>query len=622
VVPAARREAPVSAVAVALGLMLVTGCQDVTPPPAAAPTPPPARATAAAAPIDESQYRVVVDAATTLGPVMRFERATTHSTSSPMPGEPTRAYMQSLDHDLVRTWVQVRYVYNNGNVDYNYKYAGSNVGAEDAVGFYATTAKSVLIALSAYDPTSQWSLPTGQAFVDFLTTTLVHYKSRYPNVRYIQVGNEPDANDETMATYYPIYRQYYQAVNAANAQLGLTGTDRLLLSNGPFTSNLANMLAYADGFLAAYAADPDPAKKLDFFSFHGYGDTAQPSVFATTRQRLDAEMAKYGLPSIPIFVDEYGVFGGSTRPVRFTDADLVTMQPAGQLTKAFYMYEGGVDQVFNWAIYHSTLPMKSQVADVQTGVLYPYGNALKLARMVSDRETRLAASSKAIDANGLGTHVLASMKGGQGVAVLVWNFNWRATPPAAAFSVLVKNLPQSAVGGGTVHETVYVIDSKTNNVYTNPAQTSLQITSETDVDYASAIGVPLTLEPASVALVLLTPKNTLSSIDVQPAKISLTQSSTVSVYLYGTPTLNAATVSAADVRLHPDGTGAGAPVMKRGAAYFATARDYNGDGRLDQLFVFSTADLVAAGLTSATAGFTLRGPTVEATDAAPPTIVP
>ena len=502
-VPAARREAPVSAVAVALGLMLVTGCQDVTPPPAAAPTPPPARATAAAAPIDESQDRVVVDAATTLGPVMRFERATTHSTSSPMPGEPTRAYMQSLDHDLVRTWVQVRYVYNNGNVDYNYKYAGSNVGAEDAVGFYATTAKSVLIALSAYDPTSQWSLPTGQAFVDFLTTTLVHYKSRYPNVRYIQVGNEPDANDETMDTYYPIYRSYYQAMNAANAQLGLTGSARILIGNGPFTSNLKNMLAYADGFVSAYAADPDTAKKLDFFCFHSYGDIAQPAVLANARPSIDAMMESHGLPSVPVLVDEYGVFGGSSLPVRFTKADLVTLQPAGQLTKAFYLYEGGVDQVFNWAIYHATLPMKSQLADVESATPYPYGNAMLLARKLSDRETRIAATSSAINSVGLGTHVVAAEKAGRGIAILLWNFNWRDSVQTPTFDVLVTNVPHAVVGGGRIRETVWMIDSKNNNVYTNPSQTSLVPLSTTILDYAPTLRLPIHLERAAVALIEL-----------------------------------------------------------------------------------------------------------------------
>jgi hypothetical protein len=470
-------------------------------------------------PADEADSRIVVDAAQPLGAVMRMERATTHSTSSPLPGEPTRSYMQGLDHEVVRTWIQTRYVYNKGDIDYNYKYELSGVGAEDALAFYATTGKSVLIALSAYNSTSAWPLPEGDAFTEFLAQTLIYYKSRYPNIRYIQVGNEPDASKATMATYYPIYRQYYRAVNEANGRLNLGDGDRLLISNGPFTSNVPNMLTYADGFLAAYAADTDPTKKLDFFSFHSYGETDRPRQLLTARERIDAAMQKHGLPVIPAFVTEYGMFGGSTLPVRFTLADLVTMQPAGQLTKAFYLYEGGIDNVFNWAIHHRTLPSKSQIADVETGIAYPYGNALLLAKEVSDRRTRIAASSKNIDDLGLGTHVLASMQPGKGVAVLVWNYHWRKEASEDEFNVLIKNIPRSAaggrvpgggnsptMGGGTMRSRIYIIDSKNNNYFTNSQQNSLQVTKEEELYYSSSLSIPLKLERHAVALILLTHK--------------------------------------------------------------------------------------------------------------------
>ncbi|HEU4631566.1 MAG TPA: hypothetical protein VFS08_17560, partial [Gemmatimonadaceae bacterium] len=181
-------------------------------------------------------------------------------------------------------------------------------------------------------------------------------------------------------------------------------------------------------------------------------------------------------------------------------------QPAGQLTKAYYLYEGGVDRVFNWAIHHASLPSKSQLADVETAVRYPYGNALLLAHEVSERETRIAATSNAIDELGLGTHVLASMKPGQGIAVLVWNYNWRNTPPELPFDVLVRNVPHSAVGGGQIRSTVYVIDSKTNNVFTNPTQNTLTVTRSEVLDYSPTVRIPLQLERQAVALILLTPE--------------------------------------------------------------------------------------------------------------------
>jgi hypothetical protein len=451
---------------------------------------------------DEAASRVVVDAAITQGPVIRFERASTHSTSSPLPGEPTRAYMQGLDLDVVRTGVQVRYGYNKGNVDYNYRYEGSGVGAEDALAFYATTGKSILIALSAYNPTSTWPMPQGEALVDFLRETLVYYKQKYPNVRYIQVGNEPDAADETMATYYPMYRAYYRAVNGANEALKLKGDDRILISNGPFTSNVTNMVAYANGFFAAFAADPDTTKRLDFFSFHSYGETDRPAQLRTARERIHAAMAAHGIAPVPVFVSEYGLFGGSSLPVRMSLDSLMTMQPAGMLTKAFYLYEGGADAVFNWAIHHRTLPSKSQVADVATGVLYPYGNMLKLAHMLSARETRIAATSRNIVANGLGTHAVAAMAPGKGLAILVWNYHWRQPAAAKDFTVHVKNMPHEAIGGQRVKRTIYLVDRDHNNSWRHPEQASLEPLSVDEVRYSDAMTIPLSFQ-SGVALIVL-----------------------------------------------------------------------------------------------------------------------
>lgn len=482
----------------ALSLLLAAGaCADSIP---SSPTTTAALDLAAASAPTAS--RVVVDAAVTQGPIIRFERASTHSTSSPLPGEETRAYLQGLDQDIVRTWIQTRYVYNNGDIDYNYRYSGSGVGAEDALAFYSTTSKSILVALSAYNPTSRWSMPEGEALVDFLRETLVHYKSKYPNVRYIQVGNEPDHADETMATYYPIYRAYYRAVNAANAELGLAGDDRLLLSNGPFTSNVPNMLEYADGFFAAFEADPDTSKRLDFFSFHSYGETNRPAQLLTARERIHAAMAAHGIAPVPVFVTEYGLFGGSSLPVRMTLDSLMTMQPAGQLTKAFYLYEGGVDAVFNWAIHHRTLPSKSQVADVSTGVLYPYGNALKLAHMLSERGMRIAATSNDVDDEGLGTHAVASMAPGKGIAVLVWNYHWRTPASPADFTVRVTNVPHAAVGGQRVKRTIWIVDRDHNNVWMHPEQDSLEPTFVDEVPYAESMTIPLHME-SGVALILL-----------------------------------------------------------------------------------------------------------------------
>ncbi|HEY0972698.1 MAG TPA: S8 family serine peptidase [Gemmatimonadales bacterium] len=114
----------------------------------------------------------------------------------------------------------------------------------------------------------------------------------------------------------------------------------------------------------------------------------------------------------------------------------------------------------------------------------------------------------------------------------------------------------------------------------------------------------------------------LAAMDVQPSRISVTRTAQVSVYLYSRAGFDATAVGAASVRLYPGGSGDGAAVMKRGAAYMTSTRDYDGDGRTDRMLMFSVADLRAAGLDVGTTQLVLRGTEVEARDATPPVVAP
>lgn len=450
--------------------------------------------------MDEAGSDIIIDYAVKQGNVMQIEKATVHSTTSPLPGEKSKLWLKNLHHKILRTWIQLRYVYNKGSINYNYKYQDSNVPVKDALQFYSQCADSLLIVLSAYNPTQAWPLPQGENFKDFVKQTLIYYKTKYPRIKYIQVGNEPDAADETMATYYPVYKYYYRALNEANDALNL-GNNRMLISNGAFTSNVPNMLVYADTFFKSYADDNDPAKKFDFFTFHSYGETNRPLELLDARKSIDNAMKKYNLPVIPVFVTEYGTTGGSDLPSGMTEENMVTMQPAGQLTKAFYLYEGGIDYVFNWSIYHGSLKYKSQLADLENAYTYPYGNAMLCSKEISDRKTRIKAESKKISSLGLGTHVLASASDDKGMAILVWNFNWRDELADNRLKVLVKNIP--AAYGQKIYSSIYIIDSKNNNYFNNRNQTTLTPTREDVYDYKNFLSIPLQLDKNSVAMILL-----------------------------------------------------------------------------------------------------------------------
>ena len=462
---------------------------------------------------DEDASEVIVDCAEHTGKIMEIERYNGSSTTSPLPGEASRHWLQGLKTRVTRVWIQLVFVYNNGNINYNYKYSGSRVPVEDALAFYSTISDSLLVALSGHRNSGSFLMPTGDAYKDFVRETIVYYKRKFPKIKYIQVSNEPDAGDETMATYYPVYQNYYRGLNEANEILRQENVQLqlpfhpVLLSNGAFTSNVPNMLNYAHDFFTAYAADSDPAKKLDFFTFHSYGESNRPLELLTARKRIDSAMLSHQLPVIPVFLSEYGMVGGSSLPAGMTLAQTVTMQPAGQLTKAFYLYDGGIDKVLNWTIHHSSIQYKSELLDLQNAYASPYGNALLLCKELSERKKRVKATSKGIDNVGLGVHALAAEGNNKGIAVLVWNYNWRNVTPDKDIQVLIKNIPEQHFGKKKkIHITMYVIDSHNNNYFINPVQNTLAVTTEQDFEYEPFLKIPVKLERSSVVLILLTPE--------------------------------------------------------------------------------------------------------------------
>jgi len=430
------------------------------------------------------------------------------STTSAIPGAAAETWLQQFNTKFTRVWVQLRFVYNNGNINYNYKYSGSNVPVEDALTFYSKTSDSLMVALSGHTSSSTYSMPEGDDYVNLVKETVLHYKRKFPKIKLIQVSNEPDLNEETMETYYPVYKNYYRGLNAANTILKKETEDAgktyspILLSNGAFTSNVPNMVDYANTFLEAYVSDTDTSKILDFFSFNSYGEANRPKELLTARERIDSAMESKGLPKIPVYISEFGPVGGSSLPSQLTLAETVTLWPAAQLTKAFYFYEGGIDGAFNWVISHASLEQKTELLDVENAIASPYGNMLVLSKMFSDYENSIKADSELIDDQGLGVHVLAAKKVGKGLAVLLWNYNWRYRKEDQDISISIKNIPKAQFGENMKAQ-VYFIDSKNNNYFINKSQSTLKSSLEINVKASDNVQIPLKLEWSSVALIVI-----------------------------------------------------------------------------------------------------------------------
>jgi hypothetical protein len=328
-----------------IGLLVITtlgfGCVKNNPQPTI-----PAMPTLTGSSAGTASSVITVDAGVTQGNVMRFEQSNVHSTTAALPGEKTRQWLQGMNHKTIRTWLALRTINNEGQ---NYKY-DSGVPVETSLAFYSTCADSLLIALTAYTPTASLPLPgngKGTLFQNFIKQQIVYYKTKFPKIKYIQAGNEPDYNGETAANYYEVYKDYYKAVNAANAELGLAGNNTIRLSNAAFTSTtnfFTGTIDYANQFLALYAADNDPEKRLDFFSINCYTEQSNPKLFETVKPQITAALNAKGITPRQVFVTEYGLVGGTFIPSAWVQSQIMTAWAPAQLQRlSIYMKEAQIE---------------------------------------------------------------------------------------------------------------------------------------------------------------------------------------------------------------------------------------------------------------------------------------
>ncbi len=119
------------------------------------------------------------------------------------------------------------------------------------------------------------------------------------------------------------------------------------------------------------------------------------------------------------------------------------------------------------------------------------------------------------------------------------------------------------------------------------------------------------------------------ALDVQPGEIRLARSKTVTVYLLSNAGFDATQVDVATTLLYLNGGTTGIPVATtRKGVPSTSVVDVNADGRLDRSFTYNTADLKAAGLTTATTSWVLKNLSeplarrpFHASDATPPRIL-
>jgi hypothetical protein len=407
---------------------------------------------------------------------------------------------------VIRAWVTPRRFYDvdTGRFTFDYGSASGNT-AFDYLDQVVDIGRRLMLNVEQC-PQELMTIEAPQRCHDVLLAGIRAYKQRYPQLTYIELFNEPDKNwplgpDDSRPMsadeYYRWYQIGYRIINEINAELRPKVPLQL---GGPVTYTFDR--AYLQRFLQRYHDDSDPAKRLDFISYHQYKARENPASVAKEKATVVQWLAKLALNrATPVFVTEFGVFPGANEGTSFA-ADQLT-QAAAMATLSYYYTEGGTDMAMHWVFDHPTNDRKSMFVDDTDGAVTPYYNLVAMQRMLGT--TRLAARCDALTAEGIGVNALAT-KDAKRVAVLVTNYQWTTGTAAHMVELSVDGLPES-LRSQPLRLDRYLIDAKTSNYAADPQHSGLQRVQQITVPAGASATVAFPLAPNAISLVVLSAKN-------------------------------------------------------------------------------------------------------------------
>lgn len=358
--------------------------------------------------------------------------------------------------------------------------------------------------------------------IPLLTLTIRELKRQFPKIDYIESSNEPDWVFHGSQIYakkkpilqpnelYAYYVPFYKAVNAVNDQL--PPWEHIKVGGPTLTGmNETWMTAFLDG----YAADPNPDKRLDFISYHGYGVfsdkfayhvfKSDPSEASTQRARLEAWLKARNISEdIPIFITETGIYpGGSFDEPDPSKTDYIR-QAAGMASLHYWWAQQPRMYPFHWVVRHGAQGRKDQLVTrapegPQADTFTPYGNLLVMQSKMKD--IRVKATSNSL-AGGQGVYAVAS-KDKSGASIMVWNY--QSTNKARFRTTIDMSRLPSKLSGRPVRQTLYRIDQTTSNYWADPERANLQRVGERIVTPGTTYRETVDLGPNAIYLILLEP---------------------------------------------------------------------------------------------------------------------
>ncbi|HEV7301143.1 MAG TPA: hypothetical protein VGN72_17385 [Tepidisphaeraceae bacterium] len=185
----------------------------------------------------------------------------------------------------------------------------SEVHYQDYLDAVAAEADNLLLCVRRYEHEVTGGIICREKYEQVLTHAVRKNKLRHPNLRYLEALNESTNahfGGLNAEAYYAFYRSFYRVANRVNAER-LPGP--AIEVGGPVTDKKRFNLV--EDFLNHFRDDRDPAKRLDFVSFHDYASGDRPARVAELRKQLDRFLINAGLPlNLQTFMTEMGTHEG------------------------------------------------------------------------------------------------------------------------------------------------------------------------------------------------------------------------------------------------------------------------------------------------------------------------
>lgn len=337
----------------------------------------------------------------------------------------------------------------------------------DYLNAFSTHSEEIMLTIRRYErDILDGKLPVSKEdYKMIFKTGLKHYKKLFPNIRYVQVGNEYHLNGFMGATdeeYYKFYKLGYEAVNEVNEEMRLEGSHKILVGHSPPTT--VHAMTRLDKILELFSIDNNITKRIDFISWHEYSKPISET--ANREKAIRSLMKKHGLPeNLQLFITEHDPYHGS----RSVDQLLFHTLNTAYLPKSLYftsILSPGII-IFPWVLYHDRNiqtkfmwfdgPNEPETKAYEMKML-PLGASMKMLSKHKGREIKV---NNSLDSNDL---VLASV---QKDKIILQAINYDAPKDVKLLlNNICKIFPE--LKNERMKVVKYLIDSNHSNCLTKP----------------------------------------------------------------------------------------------------------------------------------------------------------